>query len=424
MSTIVALSSGQPPAAIGVVRISGPVAFVAATALVGPLPTPRRASLRIARDEGGATLDRLLVVTFPATSSATGEDLVELYCHGGRATIDAVIRALLRQGGVRRAEAGEFTRQALINGRIDLAQAEGLADLLEAETEAQRRVALSASEGLVSQMIRGWMEGITQLSAQVEALLDYADEDDVARDTALFDCVRVDAEVLRQEIAGVLAVPPVERVRDGLKLVLGGPPNSGKSTLLNLLSQSDAAIVSPIAGTTRDRVEVAVRRGDIAYRLIDTAGLTETRDTIERIGVERARSAIDEADILVWLGDSPPPRDHGLWIHARADLPGRETLPTNRLVAIRSDHPDTIERLWDVIADRSRSLLPTLDAVALRRRERGACEMVVNGLALSPDMVLAAEQLRQSRARLATVLGLDATEVMLDALFGRFCVGK
>ena len=424
MSTIVALSSGRPPAAIGVVRVSGPVAFAAATALVGPLPTPRRASLRVARDESGATLDRMLVIGFPATSSATGEDLVELHCHGGRATIDAVIRAVLRHGGVRRAEPGEFTRQALTNGRIDLAQAEGIADLVEAETEAQRRVALSASEGQVSRAIRGWMAGVAALSAQVEAVLDFIDEDDVARDTRLLSRARRDASTLRAEIEGVLAAPPVERVRDGLRVVIAGPPNSGKSTLLNLLSQSDAAIVSPIAGTTRDRIEVPVRRGDIAYRLTDTAGLRATVDPIEGIGVARANDAVDSADVLVWLGDDAPPRQKAIWVHARADLPERSAMPVGCDIAVRSDRAESVEYLWDVIAQRARALIPALDDIPLHEHQREACAMAAENLDLSADPVIAGEQLRLARRALARVLGIDATETMLDTLFSRFCIGK
>ena len=424
MSTIVALSSGRPPAAIGVVRVSGPVAFAAATALVGPLPPPRRASLRLARDADGGLLDRMLVLAFPASSSATGEQLVELHCHGGRATVDAVIRAVLRHGGVRRAEPGEFTRQALTNGRIDLAQAEGLADLLEAETEAQRRVAIAASEGRVSQAIRRWMHGVAALSAQVEALLDFDDEDDVAREGALFAHVRRDADALRGEIEAVLASPPVERVRDGLRVVIVGPPNAGKSTLLNLLSQSDAAIVSPVAGTTRDRVEMPVRRGDIAYRLIDTAGLTDSEDAIERIGVDRARVAIDGADVLLWLSDERPPRGDALWVHARADLPGRQVTPAGADIAIRSDRSDSIERLWDVIGARARALMPGVDEVTLASRQRLACAEAAEQLWLNPDPVIAGEQLRVARDCLGLVLGIDATEAMLDALFSRFCLGK
>ena len=241
MNTIVALSSGRPPAAIAVVRVSGPGAFVAVTALAGQLPPARRASLRALRDGGGALLDRALVLIFPGPGSATGEDLVELHCHGGRAVTAAVIAALTACTDVREAEPGEFTRRALVNGRIDLAQAEGLADLLEAETQAQRRAALAASEGRVSSAVRGWMATLADLSARVEATLDHAEEGDVGEEAALIAGVHADARTLRDAMLAALAAPPVERVREGVRVVIGGPPNAGKSTLLNLLSGREAA---------------------------------------------------------------------------------------------------------------------------------------------------------------------------------------
>lgn len=424
MSTIVALSTGPGPAAIAVVRLSGPVAFAAATALVGPLPAPRRASLRLARDADGGLLDRMLVIAFPAGSSATGEELVELHCHGGRATVDAVIRAVLRHGHVRRAEPGEFTRQALSNGRIDLAQAEGLADLLAAETEGQRRVALIASEGRVSQQIRQWLAGIAALSAQVEAILDFGDEDDVMREEALVARTVADAAALRGEMMTVLDAPAVERVRDGLRVVIAGPPNAGKSTLLNLLSQSDAAIVSSIAGTTRDRIETPVQRGGIAYRLIDTAGLTRSDDPIEQIGVERAEAAIAGADVLLWLGDDPPPREDALWIHAQADRPDRAEMPEGRSIATRHDRAQTIDKLWDAIGGRARKLVPHASDLPLAMRQRDSCSDAAGQLALSDDPVLAGEQLRLASQALGGVIGVNATDQMLDTLFTRFCLGK
>ena len=218
MDTIVALSSGRPPAAIAVLRVSGPAAFAAATALAGALPRPRLASLRPLRDGAGALLDRALVLVFPGPHSATGEDLVELHCHGGVAVTVAVQTALFALG-VRLAEPGEFTRRALLNGRLDLAQAEGLADLLEAETEDQRRAALAASEGLVSRAVRGWMSRLADLSARVEAVLDFAEEDDVGIEALTIGGVRADAVSLRREIDTVLARPPVERMRDGVRVV-------------------------------------------------------------------------------------------------------------------------------------------------------------------------------------------------------------
>lgn len=424
MDTIVALSSGRPPAAIAVIRVSGPEAPSAATALAGTLPEPRRAALRALRDGDGALLDRALVLIFPGPGSATGEDLVELHCHGGRAVVAAVEAALLARPHVRRAEPGEFTRRALLNGRIDLAEAEGLADLLEAETEGQRRAALAASEGQVSRAVRGWLDRVLALAAVVEASLEFAEEGDVARETDLLDRARQEAAALRAEIGAALAAPPVERLYDGVRVVIGGPPNSGKSTLLNLLAARDAAIVSPISGTTRDRIEAPVQRGGSAFLLTDTAGLTVADDPVERIGVARAEDAIAAADLLLWLGDDRPPRPDAIWVHARADLPGRDAPPAGRHIAIRQDRLETIAQLWDLIARRSASLLPGGDALPLKARQREACGRSVEQLSLDADPVLAAEQLRSAAGALAGVLGLNAPEAMLDALFGRFCIGK
>jgi tRNA modification GTPase len=424
MDTIVALSSGRPPAAIAVIRVSGPEALAAAAALAGRLPLARRAGLRALRDEAGRLLDRALVLVFPGPDSATGEDLVELHCHGGRAVVAAVEAALAARPGLRRAEPGEFTRRALINGRIDLAEAEGLADLLEAETEGQRRAALMASEGQVSRAVRGWLDRTLALAAAVEASLEFAEEGDVAREADLLDRARRDAAALREEIAATLAAPPVERLRDGLRVVIAGPPNSGKSTLLNLMVAREAAIVSPVSGTTRDRIEAPVQRGGAAFLLTDTAGLTEAADPVERIGVGRAQDAIFAADLLLWLGDAEPPRDDALWVHARADLPGRETLPPGRHAAIRQDRPGAIAQLWAEVERRAGLLLPTPDIVPLKARQRDACQVASTQLVLDYDPIIAAEQLRTAASALGGVLGLNATEAMLDALFGRFCIGK
>lgn len=426
MDTIVALSSGRPPAAIAVLRVSGPKALVVAEALsgTGKLPSPRQASLRPLRDRTGALLDRALVIAFPGPNSATGEDLVEIHCHGGRAVVAAVTAAMMETGNAREAEPGEFTRRALANGRIDLAQAEGLADLLEAETEGQRRAALLASEGRISSAIHGWLATIADLSARVEATLDYAEEGDVGIEAALIASVRDDAAALRQTLLSVLAAPPVERLRDGIRVVIGGPPNSGKSTLLNLLSERDAAIVSPHAGTTRDRIEAPVRRGDLAYLLIDTAGLADATDPVERIGVGRAEEAIAAADLLLWLAETPPPRDDALWIHARSDLPGRAELPAPRDISISQFDAASIDALWASIDARTRALLPSPDDLPLKARQRAVCANVAQELELERDSLIAAEQLRTAARSLGTVLGVDATEATLEALFSRFCLGK
>lgn len=422
--TIFAVSSGRPPAAIAVIRVSGSGAFAAVEALAGPLPPPRTASLRTLR-RSDAVLDRGLLLIFPGPRSATGEDLAELHCHGGRAVIAAVEAALAEQPGLRSAEPGEFTRRALANGRIDLMEAEGLADLLEAETEAQRVAAIAAAEGQLSARTRAWLDRVVMLSARVEAILDYADEDDVAEGEAALTAIRDDMAALVADIRAALAAPSVERLRDGVRVVIGGPPNAGKSTLLNLLAAREAAIVSPIAGTTRDRIEAPVLRGGVAILLVDTAGVTETDDPVEAIGVERARSAIGAADVLLWLGDDPPPRHDAIWVHARGDQPGRDIIPEGCDIAIAAPDGASILRLWDLLQVRCAAIVAvSAGAPAMREHQRRTCHDVVDALDPSDDPLLVAEALAYARRSLSRLLGMDATEIMLDALFSRFCVGK
>jgi len=425
MGTIFALSSGSPPAGIGVIRVSGPSAFAATQRLAGMLPPPREARMRALRDGDGALLDRSLVLLFPGPATATGEDLAELHCHGGRAVIAAVLAALARQPGLRPAMAGEFTRRALTHGRIDLAEAAGLADLLSADTERQRVAALVSAEGLVSRRVRGWLDRLSILAALTEAQLDFADEDDVDDNMAAMTHVMTGKAELIVDLRIVLDAPPVERLRDGVRVVLAGPPNSGKSTLINLLSQRDLAIVSPIAGTTRDRIEATVTRDGVVYVITDTAGLTASDDPIERIGVDLAERAAASADVLLWLSDGSPPREDALWLHARSDAPGREALPAGPAVAVAQSDDASVQRLWCMIAERAERLMPRSDAIAFRQSERNACEEALRVLKEdSTDPLIVAEQLRLAARSLGTILGVDATEAMLDTLFGQFCIGK
>ncbi|TPG41242.1 tRNA uridine-5-carboxymethylaminomethyl(34) synthesis GTPase MnmE [Sphingomonas koreensis] len=424
MDTIFAVSSGAPPAAIAVLRISGPGAFDAAAALAGTLPPPRKAAVRPLRDDHGALLDRALVLVFAGPRSATGEDLVELHLHGGRAVVAAVESALAQRPGLRRAEAGEFTRRALIAGRIDLAEAEGLGDLLAAETESQRRAAIAAAEGVVSRSVGAWTQSLLVLSARTEALLDFADEDDVVDDRPALSAVKAEAAALQEAIVDALANPPVERLRDGIRVVLAGRPNSGKSTLINALAGRDAAIVSPIAGTTRDRIEVPVTRDGIAYVLTDTAGLAaSTDDPIEAIGIARAREAIADADLVLWLDDQP--HETGLIVHARADLAEVRQTPAD--VSVSTMTGAGLSTLWTAIATAAQALLPRLDRLTLNARQRSLCgeaAQALAGVSGTDDPLIVAEHLRQARAALDRVTGIADTEAMLDALFGRFCIGK
>jgi len=426
MDTIFAVSSGAPPAAIAIVRISGNSAFDAITALVGRLPAARRASLCALLDADGLLIDRALVLVFPGPATATGEDVAELHVHGGRAVVRAVEAALGAMPGLRRAEPGEFTRRALLNGRIDLTEAEGLGDLLAAETEAQRRAALLVAEGAVRQRAEDWTDRLLALAARVEAQLDFADEDDVTLDTLA--PITAALLALADEMNLSLATPPVERLRDGVRVVIAGPPNSGKSTLLNALAERDAAIVSPISGTTRDRIEVPVVRDGIAYVLTDTAGLAgETSDPIERIGISRAEEAMQAADLVLWLGDDAPPSPDMIRIHARADVKGREIAPPSADVAISVARGAGMASLWELLRARATTLLPREDSVAMNQRQRSliaACTAAARSAAAQEDLILVAEDLRLAMAALDALVGRSDVEAMLDALFRRFCLGK
>lgn len=435
--TIFALSSGRPPAGIAVIRISGPAAF-STVARFTERPAPfaaRRAVLCPLKDpENGELLDRALILCFPGPHSVTGEDLAEWHCHGGQAVVRAVLDALGReaaagQGVLRPAEAGEFTRRAFENGRIDLNEAEGLADLLAAETETQRRTALRMAEGHFSRRLDEWRTRLLRCSAWAESLLDFSDEDDIA-DAAVERHLRETLADLAQGMRTQLAAPSAERLRDGVRLVLAGPPNAGKSTLLNALAGREAAIVSDIAGTTRDRIEVPVSLEGIAFVLTDTAGLAEnSSDAIERIGIDRAGQAIAEADILLWLGDPAAcPRADAIKLATQMDRPERSGASVAGAdLAISAKSGFNMDALHRLLVERARTFLPGEDGFALHRRQRDAVGRMAEELDAAkaqPDLLLVAEHLRRARAAMDRLVGRSGVEDMLDALFGQFCVGK
>lgn len=424
MDTIFALSSGAPPAGIAVIRVTGPAAGLALETLAGTIPTPRKATRAWLTDEAGQRLDDALVLWFPAPRSVTGEDLAEFHLHGGRAVIAAVEGALTVVPGLRLAQAGEFTRRAFSNGRIDLAEAEGLGDLLSAETALQHRAAMAGAGGLISRAVDGWRTRLLGLSAQVEAALDFADEDDVSGLPAEFAAA---LGQLATDLQTALAAPSAEPLREGYRVALAGPPNAGKSTLFNALLEDDAAITAAIAGTTRDVLVRPVAIGGVPFSLVDMAGLRDDgSDAIEVIGIDRARNAIARADLVLWLG-AEGEGPHGAWeIAAQCDRADHVAKANPRL-ALSALTGAGMAELRQALVDHARSHLPAPGDLALNQRQRSLVALAGEALAgadTQADPLILAEHLRQARLAFDLLLGRTATEDVLDTLFGRFCIGK
>jgi len=422
--TVFALSSGRPPAAISIIRISGPHAHLAGEQLAGELPAVRTAAVRRLTDPAsGELLDEALILRFDAPHSATGEDIVELQCHGGRAVVDVLLGCLAAQRRLRPAEPGEFTRRAFANGRIDLTQAEGLADLIEAETELQRKAALRVAEGGLRERIEQWRERLVELSARAERLIDYVDEEDDEGDPTL----RGDCAEFRADLEEWLCRPRAEPLKDGVSIVVAGPPNSGKSSLVNAIAGYERAIVSPVPGTTRDHIELPLALGGLPVVLTDTAGLRDTEDEVEAIGVGRASALAASADILLWLGDDPAP-DHprAVLVHARADLPEREIVPEGRTAVSAVDGTGLTELLADLTSTVA-AMMPGEDQIALNRRQAMHLALAVNSIAeaeCSADLAVLADGLRLARSEFDRISGRLGVEDVLDTLFNRFCLGK
>jgi tRNA modification GTPase len=422
--TIFALSSGRPPAAISVIRISGPEAHEAGMRIAGTLPDARTAAVReLKHPASRELLDEALVLRFDAPASSTGEDVLEFQCHGGRAVVDALLAALGSIEGLRQAEPGEFTRRAFENGRIDLTEAEGLADLIEAETESQRKAALAMAEGGLRKHIAMWQERLLVLSARAERAIDY-DEDDEAVDPAqLRDCAALAGE-LRQW----LDRPRIEPLKNGVRVVVSGPPNAGKSSLINAIAGEERAIVTAIPGTTRDHIEVPLSVAGVPVLLTDTAGLRDSDDEVEAIGIARASALVKVADVLVWLGDPVEAPEHPrlVKVHAKADLAERAT-PPNDSIAVSSITGEGLKPLLDRVSELSKSLLPREDAIALNRRQALHIEEaaeVLDAAGASEDVVMVAENLRFARNAFDRLTGRAGVEDLLDTLFSRFCLGK
>ncbi|MHA6346052.1 tRNA uridine-5-carboxymethylaminomethyl(34) synthesis GTPase MnmE [Roseivivax sp. CAU 1761] len=426
MDTIFALATAPGRAGVAVVRVSGAAAFAAAERLAGSVPDPRRASLRILTDGQGVRLDQALVLAFAEGASFTGEPVVEFQLHGSIAVVQAVLRALADQPGLRHAEPGEFTRRALENGRMDLTQVEALADLIDAETEAQRRQALTVLDGALGSRVAEWRRDLVRAAALLEAVMDFADDDvpDDVSDEVAERLDRVLAALDRESAASSAA----ERVRTGFEVAIVGAPNVGKSTLLNALAGRDAAITSEIAGTTRDVIEVRMEIAGLAVTLLDTAGLRETEDRVEAIGVARARDRAGQADLRIFLGwdesyDSlRQPGD--IRRGAKADLSGA----ADAVSGLTGQGLDAlVAEIGAVLAQRS-----SQDGLLIRERHRVAISRGREALSRARALLsggegqidLVAEELRATLWALDSLIGRVDAETLLDEIFASFCLGK
>ncbi len=424
MDTIYALASARGKAGVAVLRLSGPGSHAAIRRLCGDMPAFRRASLRRLVSEG-LELDTALVLVFPDGESFTGEASAELHLHGSIAVVQSVLRALSAIEGLRLAEPGEFTRRALENGRLDLAQVEGLADLIDAETEAQRRQALRVLSGAVGQRAEIWRKKLVRAAALIEATIDFADEDvpvDVTPEVS--DLTRAVLGDLKREAAGAKAA---ERIRDGFEVAIVGAPNAGKSTLLNALAGREAAITSEFAGTTRDVIEVRMELSGLAVTLLDTAGLRQTTDPVEQMGIDRALLRAKAADLRVFLqtGEDVPgiqPMTGDIVISGKADITGSGVSgKTGQGI------PELLAAIGETLQRR------TADAgILTRERHRLATDRAIRAMESALTEVekgseraeIAAAELRVAVRALEALVGRVDVEDLLDEIFSSFCIGK
>jgi tRNA modification GTPase len=427
--TIFALSSGVLPAGVAVLRFSGPASFDAARVLAGDLPQARKAALRTIRTRNGLVIDQALVLLFPGPHSFTGEDCVEFQLHGSRAVVAAIYEEL-ENLGLRLAEAGEFSRRAFENGKLDLVKVEGLADLIAAETEMQRRLAVEQGLGGQSALYNQWAERLTRARALIEAELDFADEDDVPGSVS--DRVWSDmADLLLELQEHIAAARAGEVIRDGYKVVIAGPPNAGKSSLLNALAKRDVAIVTEIAGTTRDILHVDIDLDGYLVRFFDTAGLRPTDDRVELEGVRRALTAIEQADLVLNLEEIDSDTKQSLATDMQNTLrvgtkmdrhgpsPAYDLCISSQtgdgLEELRARLLANLQQIW------SGSLVPN------RRRQSGHLKEASNFLeeALNGrELDLRAESLRAAASALGRITGHVDVEQLLDIIFSQFCIGK
>lgn len=432
--TIFALSSGGLPSGVAIIRISGPESTTVIRVMTGSLPAARRAELRPIRSRNGLLLDQGLVLHFPGRASFTGEDSGEFHLHGGRATVRAVLDALAEFPGLRAADPGEFSRRAFHNGKLDLVEIEGLADIVAAQTEMQRRLALEHAAGGVSRLYDDWARRLTFARAMIEAELDFSDEEDVPG--AVGQTVKDDLVALGREVRGHLAGSRAgEIIRDGLTVVIAGPPNVGKSSLINFLAKRDVAIVTDIPGTTRDIISVDLDIHGFAVRLLDTAGLRETEEVVEREGIRRAQAAMAQADLIVRMLDqhempgAPVDDAPTIYVASKADKYSRSDID-NSVVALSTLTGDGIEELLDRICVH----LPRIGhanafAIPSRDRHHEALKAMLRSLdeAIScppNDLEVQAEMLRLAANELGRMTGRVDVENLLDVIFSEFCIGK
>ena len=427
METIFALASARGKAGVSVIRVSGPKAFEAGRLLAGSLPAPRVAGLRKLR-LGDEVLDEAVVLVFEHGASFTGENIVEFHIHGSIATVTAVLNALESIAGLRLAEPGEFTRRALENGCLDLTQVEGLSDLIDSETEAQRKQALKVLSGAVGKVADRWRLDMIRAAALIEATIDFADEE-VPVDVSPEVLVLIDGVLgeIREETRRISAS---ERIREGFEVAIVGRPNAGKSTLLNALAGRDAAITSEVAGTTRDVIEVRMDLGGIAVTLLDTAGLRDTQDIVEKIGIDRAVTRANASDLRVFLideGEIPllEPREDDLVVRGKADLLPAEGLAVSGKTGAGLDQ--LVGEITRILESRAAGA-----GVMTRERHRAgmktalqAMESARNEVLLGSDRAeMAAEELRTAVRALESLVGRVDVEHLLDEIFSSFCIGK
>lgn len=427
MDTIFALASASGKAGVSVIRVSGPKAHSVGKALAGELPLDRKAGLRRLKSATGATLDDALVLAFSKGKSFTGEEVVEFHVHGSIAVVSAVLAELSQFSQVRLADPGEFTRRALENGKLDLTQVEALSDLIESETEAQRQQALKILSGAFAERVLGWRRKIIQAASLIEATIDFADEDvpvDVTEDVSQYL-----TDVMLEITAELNGLSAAERVRVGFEVAIIGEPNVGKSTLLNYLAGRDAAITSEIAGTTRDVIEVRIDLAGLPVTFLDTAGLRDTDDQVEKIGVERALERAKGADLRIHLMPD-------------SSTPSWDVLADDIVVIGKSDLNDGVVGVSgldgagvdQLISDISSVLAGRVAKSGLASRERHRVALLsgrnrlkkaLDILEAGPDLYdVVSEEIRLGASDLARLTGHVDVEDLLDEIFLNFCVGK